>query len=242
MISFWYVKQYCCEEPTLIENYEKAIADTTQMWECHHRLEYVDGKITARKELIAKGLYYKRPASELIFLSPKAHGEIPHATEESIRKMSEALKGKFSGEKNPAKRPEVRKKISEANKGKPKSEEHKRKLSVNSASRRPEVRKKISENHADISGEKNPMYGKKHTDESRKKMSAALTGKKHSEESKRKMSESRKGKKFSEEHKRKMSEANQRQLVAYREYKSTGGPLSWNEFRKNNLRKPSKAE
>ena len=34
-----------------------------------------------------------------------------------------------------------------------------------------EIKYKISKNHADISGEKNPMFGKKHTDESRLKMS-----------------------------------------------------------------------
>lgn len=33
------------------------------------------------------------------------------------------------------------------------------------------IKYKISENHADISGEKNPMFGKKHSEESKKKMS-----------------------------------------------------------------------
>lgn len=28
-----------CRHPELIENYEKAIVDTTQTWEVHHRLE-----------------------------------------------------------------------------------------------------------------------------------------------------------------------------------------------------------
>jgi hypothetical protein len=48
-----------------------------------------------------------------------------------------------------------------------------------------------------MSGEKHPMFGKKHTEETKKKMSANRTGekahmfgKKHSEETKRKMSES----------------------------------------------------
>lgn len=47
-----------------------------------------------------------------------------------------------------------------------------------------ETRKKISDNHADVSGEKNPMWrtkgpmsGKKHTEEAKKKMSEALKGK-----------------------------------------------------------------
>lgn len=31
--------RYYCRHPELIENYEKAIVDTTQTWEVHHRLE-----------------------------------------------------------------------------------------------------------------------------------------------------------------------------------------------------------
>jgi len=41
-----------------------------------------------------------------------------------------------------------------------------------------ESRKKISENHADITGEKNPFFGKHHTKESSKKISESLLGKK----------------------------------------------------------------
>ena len=44
-------------------------------------------------------------------------------------------------------------------------------------------------------GEKNGMFGKTHSEESRQKMSLALKGRTLSEESKKKMSESRKGKK-----------------------------------------------
>lgn len=40
-----------------------------------------------------------------------------------------------------------------------------------------ETRLKISKNHADISGEKNHMYGKHHTEDSRKKISQANKGK-----------------------------------------------------------------
>ena len=51
---------------------------------------------------------------------------------------------------------ETRAKLSEAHKGKTLSQEHKDKL---------------SENHADVSGENNPMYGKQHSEETRAKMS-----------------------------------------------------------------------
>ena len=33
------IKNFCCDDPSLIENYDKAINDTTQTWDCHHRGE-----------------------------------------------------------------------------------------------------------------------------------------------------------------------------------------------------------
>lgn len=114
-----------CTRPELIENYEKAISDETQVWECHHRLEThfsdnterpKDSQLT-KEELIALDMYYNRPSEELIFLTKEEHISLhrkgkPH-TEETRRKMSEAKKeGKFSEEIR-------RKKISAAKKGKP---------------------------------------------------------------------------------------------------------------------------
>ena len=85
-----------------------------------------------------------------------------------------------------------------------------------------EVRKKISEALKGLqAGEKNPFYGKTHSEESKKKISESQKGKHLSEETKRKMSESRKGRPspnkgkpahnkgipMSEEQKRKISES-----------------------------------
>lgn len=75
------VYKFCCEDISLIENYDKAINDNTQVWQCHHRLEthYENGErrinepdLTA-EELESKGLYYNRPAKELIFLTNQEH-------------------------------------------------------------------------------------------------------------------------------------------------------------------------
>jgi group I intron endonuclease len=58
-------------------------------------------------------------------------------------------------------------------------------------------------------GINNPFYGKKHTEESKKKMSLNSMhwlGRKHSEESKKKMSKSKKGTKHTEATKKKLSE------------------------------------
>ena len=69
MINEYYAKKICCEDLSLIENYELAINDTTQTWECHHRR----GTIYSGKDLKEIGKYYNRPAAELIFLTPFAH-------------------------------------------------------------------------------------------------------------------------------------------------------------------------
>ena len=66
------------------------------------------------------------------------------------------------------------------------SNKRKGKSGDDNVSKRPDVKKKISEA---VSGERNGMYGKKHTPEAILKMKAALTGRKHTEETKRKIKE-----------------------------------------------------
>lgn len=67
--------KYCRDSVSEIENYSLAMADDRNMWHCHHRLE-TDGSGMSRRELVKNGLYYKRPATELIFLSPREHQKI----------------------------------------------------------------------------------------------------------------------------------------------------------------------
>ena len=76
MINEKYAKNFCCEDLSLIENYELAINDTTKMWECHHRGEVLPCCRFSRDDLKKFGLYYSRPASELIFLTPTAHRQL----------------------------------------------------------------------------------------------------------------------------------------------------------------------
>ena len=116
-----YYLKYYCKDYENIENYEKALADNFKGWDCHHRLEThnSDGErrlvdIT-QKELKALGMYYNRPASELIFLTSMEHISLHHKgkkrsdevknkmseawdydrhfNEETLRRMSEAAKG-----------------------------------------------------------------------------------------------------------------------------------------------------
>lgn len=48
------IKKYC-KDYHLIENYDKAVADETQVWECHHRAE-TDENVTM-EQLIEQGRY-----------------------------------------------------------------------------------------------------------------------------------------------------------------------------------------
>lgn len=105
MISEIMVCKYCKDDISLIENYNKAISDTTQIWDCHHRLETTLGY--GINELKDKNLYYNRPASELIFLTHSEHASIHKA-----------------GENNPSKDLVVKQKIRNSLKDKPKSKEH----------------------------------------------------------------------------------------------------------------------
>ena len=81
---------------------------------------------------------------------------------------------------------------------------------------RPEWRKNQSDAHIGLqTGNKNPMYGKKHTDEAKRKQREANLGKHPTEETRKKMSESRIGEKnimfgkqHSDETKKKISDAN----------------------------------
>jgi group I intron endonuclease len=66
--------------------------------------------------------------------------------------------------------------------------------------------------------------GTKHTDEAKKRMSAARKGKKATSEAKRRMSEAAKGRSKSEEHRRKIREANSGE-------KGSGAKLTWEEVR-----------
>lgn len=70
-----------------------------------------------------------------------------------------------------------------------------------------ETKQKISKSLiGKMAGEKHPMYGKKHSEQTIEKCKLAFLGRKHTEESKLKISKSQKGKILSEETKRKISE------------------------------------
>lgn len=90
---------YCncfCRHPELIENYDKAIADNTQTWECHHRLE----SCFTQKFLINMELYHDVEPEALIFLTIAEHRKI----DSSNKRLSGAMKGKLINRKDRSKK------------------------------------------------------------------------------------------------------------------------------------------
>ena len=180
-------KQYCKNYQD-IENYEAAKKDNFKGWHCHHRLQTwtSDGErrlvdITV-EELQALGMYYNRPASELIFMKHSEHSSL----------HSEGEHNRMYGKKH--------------------SEEARNKMSCSwnyDKHFTEETKKKMSEQKK---CEKNPFYGRHHTEEAKKKNAEAHIGKHLSEETKKKMGEAHKGqtpwnkgKQTSEETKNKLS-------------------------------------
>lgn len=89
--------KFCfCDEPHLIENYEKAINDTTQTWDCHHRLEIMpwSGKVVSSKYLMEQGLYLHQPPLALIFITHSEHTYLHNkgkcSSKETKKKMSKS--------------------------------------------------------------------------------------------------------------------------------------------------------
>lgn len=93
MINLRHIKEYC-KDYTKIENYEKAMKDETQVWECHHRLEIApcSGKKISMKFLKEQGLYYNQPPEALIFLTTTEHNSLHHKGKE----YSDELRKKYS--------------------------------------------------------------------------------------------------------------------------------------------------
>ena len=172
--------EFCSEPLELVENYQQAEAENFKGWCIHHRREIkLDGTRVSVQELKDNGLYFHRPASELIFMRGQEHKRLhwignklffgKHHSAEARKKMSEARKGRTFSE-------EHRKKIAEAHKGEnnPFFGKH----------HSEETRKKMSE----------ARKGKHKSAEHRQKISEALKGYHHSAEARQKMSEANKGK------------------------------------------------
>lgn len=173
------IHKYCNGNITQIENYYKAISDNEHTYVLHHRAEILPCGCFKAEDLIKFGLYYKRPPSELIFLTQAEHSALHAAafkklkcgwfSKESHNKISKALTSRpspFRGKKRQYSK-EGLARISAANKGK--TPWNKGKTGVYSE----ETIKKISNT---LKGQPSPFKGKHHTEKSKKAFSESHLG------------------------------------------------------------------
>lgn len=166
MIKETSIKRYCNGDFTKIENYDKAVTDDNK-WHIHHRLETHKYKDRKRTEWIERdeqvpssvlrdlGLYYNRPAEELIFLTgfehislhSKYYSKRPCSSEQKKR-QSEKMKGHTVSEETRQKIRETLKGNIPWNKGKTGvSEETRKKMSEAAKARGPNRKGRIGEYH-----------------------------------------------------------------------------------------------
>ena len=132
MIKVKNIKQYCCEDISNIENYEQA-KNSHEIWDCHHRAEVLPCGNFSREDLKKFGLYWNRPADELIFMTHAQHAKIhstgkhymlgKHLSAEHRLNISTSNKGKKVSES-------TKKKISASKKGKHLSDFIRQKISA----------------------------------------------------------------------------------------------------------------
>lgn len=171
---------YCEGDFTKIENFREAMDDASQVWAIHHRKE-TDENLSKNK-LIELGLYYKRPANELIFLTKAEHARVHALAKTGLNHVltkeerSEAGKKAFETRRKNGKG-------SAWNKGIPMSDEQKAKISASRKGKGTGPRKLSDEERARRAEacRKLPRRQKgefKFSEESRKKMSEAHKGNK----------------------------------------------------------------
>ena len=147
-------KKYCSEPLELVENYRAAEKDDFKGWCLHHKREIEnDGSTKTRQELIDKGMYWNRPADELVFMTNEAHHKLhgKHPVKSTAIKISQTrlqriANGEIKVDTSCLHTPEVRAKISIA------------------------AKKRLAEKN------NHPMYGKHQSEESRKKNSLSQRG------------------------------------------------------------------
>lgn len=133
MIYYKFVNKCCKDDYTQIENYEQAINDNSQTWVLHHKLEIHEDYINSKEQMINMGLYYNRPASELIFLTKADHNRLHNKhrklSEETLKQKSESMKSFWRSEEGEIVKQEMKQKLRVIHLGKVLSEETKKKIS-----------------------------------------------------------------------------------------------------------------
>lgn len=109
------IREFCCEPLENIENYHEAMA-APEKWCCHHRWGISPVGVFSKEYLISIGLYYNRPACELVFMRESEHQSMhnKHRRGDTREKLAEAARKFFTGRKHSE---ETRRKISESKLG-----------------------------------------------------------------------------------------------------------------------------
>ena len=163
----------------------------------------------------------------VIFVTKEEHTEIHRCSEETRKKRSETLKS------NPPMKgkhltDETKEKLRIANVGKHHTDETIEKIKLNHS------RNRLGKHLTDETKEKLRIanVGKHHTDESKSKISKSLIGIKREATTKNKIGAASRDRWSNQEF---IEKYKQRCLIvsnAYKEYKASGGNMSWNEFQR----------
>lgn len=96
MISEKQARKFCSEDISNIQNYKNAVCDKTQVWCIHHKGEVLPCGLFSVCELKKFGLYYQRPASELVFMTRSEHRAFhnKHLPEKFRLKQRNSLKNR----------------------------------------------------------------------------------------------------------------------------------------------------
>ena len=169
-------KKYCCEPLENVEGYNEALT-SEEMYVIHHRLE---DKGISRDELITLGLYYKRPAKELVWMKDSEHKShhVKLLSDEQLKKRGESNKGKEVAFICP---------ILLAYKGK--VMESLDELAKFFGKDIRTLKKRAEKYGLCLNKKLKPFAGKKHTDEYKRKISEIMSGRTVSENTKRKLQE-----------------------------------------------------
>lgn len=195
-------RMYCCDPIESIQGFKEAL-ESSEKYHIHHRFEEMGLSQADLKEL---GMYYKRPACELIFMNGREHNTM-HAT---LIPTDNLIKGQFKDGHIPEFTEEHRRHISEAKKGVKQTLEH---------------TLHVVEACAPI------RATKEFRDKLHKAQERIWTPEKRlqrSEDIKRLWATNEE---YSEAIKKKSVAIIKRDLDEYRKYKSNGGELSWKPFR-----------
>lgn len=161
-----------CKNYEQVENYNKAVADEYNLWDLHHRREMSEMK--SKQQLIDEGKYYNVQSVDLIFLLHSEHAKLHHTnkivSEETRNKMSKAQLGEKNHMFGKKAADDTKKKMSDSHKGEHWYNDGKVETRAKECPER-FVKGRLR------NGENHPMYGKKHTEDAKKKMSDSAKGK-----------------------------------------------------------------